>query len=749
MTVGNYVSLNYTNNLYCFRCNKWITTYRDINSSLDKVKKPASIYYLRQLFFRACPSCGNSSAIYWPEIGLFIKLSNSLQKLDMRKSPEIIEHNKKIRQLGESVSRLLSSDFSKVPKSETIRDINLVASILASWGEIEFSLKLLDCSLNTIQDSNWQMAEDSLALHLETITLLARIESSARKIALLHEAVAISLFLNDWCHAFQNLFELSRQLLFDQENYLSYVNYGILTGLETSFNSVHNLASQYLDLTILHDKYIYTISDSMLKWDIVDMLKDEYEIFDIEFLLRRAEKTILAGRTSMAIKMLESVLVSFHRLRDTAGYSTARLKVTSAIRPIKEQLITLHIYKNDIPSAIKALAELKTGGFVSDLDALNSHATHGEQHIQRQVFHELPNKLWGEQFEEVPVALKTDKNEIKDEPQLVFDLVSLLQDLDDHVLYADFFVAHNAIFVFLIKKEMPQVRVKEVNVNVLDMKNLVISSFADKDKVKNVSEFELARLSNILLTPLFDHLGDDDIVCIIPDSFLHLIPFHALPINGQPLVVNYPVFYLPSLLLKSHLKKKQLDAAEITLIMGDSHLDLKQAQDESIKVGKILAAEPFIGSKATKEVWEKFAPTADIIHLACHGKYNAVKPLRSYIKLSDGFLYAEDIYLKPLRANLLVLSSCQSGVSWSDAYNDYFGLVRAFLMAGLSSVVASLWHAEDDAAKEIIVDFYLGLHYQRLSKVRALQYAIKNNLKDQEKREFWHWSPFVLIGDPT
>lgn len=100
-----------------------------------------------------------------------------------------------------------------------------------------------------------------------------------------------------------------------------------------------------------------------------------------------------------------------------------------------------------------------------------------------------------------------------------------------------------------------------------------------------------------------------------------------------------------------------------------------------------------------------------ILHFACHSQYLWDSPLQSGIELANhqrltlGTLMAGNDYLR--HARLVVLSSCESGISSaSSAPDEFVGLPSAFLKAGAQAVICSLWSVYDDAAMLFFDRFY-------------------------------------------
>ena len=115
-----------------------------------------------------------------------------------------------------------------------------------------------------------------------------------------------------------------------------------------------------------------------------------------------------------------------------------------------------------------------------------------------------------------------------------------------------------------------------------------------------------------------------------------------------------------------------------------------------------------------------------------------------------------DILQMKLNAELVVLSACETGLGRLRDGEGIVGLTRAFLYAGASSTVVSLWKVEDQSTSLLMERFYQNLK-RGLDKSEALRQAkldiIRSNvdLKATGRREElaapFYWAPFILVGD--
>jgi len=74
-----------------------------------------------------------------------------------------------------------------------------------------------------------------------------------------------------------------------------------------------------------------------------------------------------------------------------------------------------------------------------------------------------------------------------------------------------------------------------------------------------------------------------------------------------------------------------------------------------------------------------------------------------------------------LKASLVVLSACETGLGKLSSGDELVGLTRAFIYAGTPSVVASLWNVEDSSTAQLMASFYKNI--KTMTKVEALRQA--------------------------
>jgi len=146
-----------------------------------------------------------------------------------------------------------------------------------------------------------------------------------------------------------------------------------------------------------------------------------------------------------------------------------------------------------------------------------------------------------------------------------------------------------------------------------------------------------------------------------------------------------------------------------------------------------------------------------ILHFATHALLNSKHPELSGLVLSlvdpqgnpreDGFLLAHEISHLDLRARLVVLSGCQTGLGDEVRGEGLVSLTRSFMQAGVPRVVVSLWNVNDRATAELMKRFYRALMEKGLPPSSALRCAQLSLRRQPEWSAPYFWASFVFQGD--
>ncbi|MBM3554235.1 MAG: CHAT domain-containing protein, partial [Alphaproteobacteria bacterium] len=138
---------------------------------------------------------------------------------------------------------------------------------------------------------------------------------------------------------------------------------------------------------------------------------------------------------------------------------------------------------------------------------------------------------------------------------------------------------------------------------------------------------------------------------------------------------------------------------------------LPGAREEAQAVAQVLGVPALVGEGATEAALRKaMGEGVETLHLATHGLFNLADPLRSALFVSEGgrakAITAERLFANPLKARLVVLSACETGIGEAAAGDDFLGLPRSFYLGGARTVLASLWPVDDRATTAFMRVFH-------------------------------------------
>lgn len=168
---------------------------------------------------------------------------------------------------------------------------------------------------------------------------------------------------------------------------------------------------------------------------------------------------------------------------------------------------------------------------------------------------------------------------------------------------------------------------------------------------------------------------------------------------------------------------------------------------EAQALSKLYGIKPLLYKNATIEnVKRDVGDGVKVLHLATHGVFYSDKPLDSAIFLSqDSKLYtlsAKEIFKSPIKADLVVLSACETGMGANVAGDDLLGLPRSFFLGGTKAIVSSLWPIDDEGTKEFMTEFH---KYAKDGKYEKGLLKAKEHLKAKGYPESVYGA-FVLYG---
>ncbi|HLM60505.1 MAG TPA: CHAT domain-containing protein, partial [Pyrinomonadaceae bacterium] len=262
-------------------------------------------------------------------------------------------------------------------------------------------------------------------------------------------------------------------------------------------------------------------------------------------------------------------------------------------------------------------------------------------------------------------------------------------------------------------------------------------------ELKKRADFYLRKLYEKLLAPIEKYTAKKNLI-VVPVGALHYVPFHALFDGDRYAIETREVVYAPSATVWQFLASKPSQKSENALLVGFADERIPFVNSEIEILEKIFRkSKSYTGEQATFAAFTENAPNFNILHLACHGNFRPENPLFSSLHLADGWITVRDVCSQNLKAEIVTLSACETGLNKIFAGDEILGLARGFLTAGARSLLLSLWTVNDEAATVLMKTFY-----SELQAGKTASESLKTAQIDFIERGIhpYFWSPFALIG---
>ena len=260
-----------------------------------------------------------------------------------------------------------------------------------------------------------------------------------------------------------------------------------------------------------------------------------------------------------------------------------------------------------------------------------------------------------------------------------------------------------------------------------------------------------------LIAPLQTTLNEHkiDTLVLVPDESLRTIPIAALHDGEDFLIEKYAISNTPGLNLTDP-KPLSTETVQV-LATGLSkavqgfpalpHVATELSNIQKMFGGQVLQDNEFLLNSVQNQL--KQIPY-NIVHIASHGQFKS-DAQESFILSFDDKLNMNKLEQliglsrfrdKPIE--LLMLSACQTAAGDNRAA---LGLAGIAIKAGARSAVATLWLINDQAASNLVSEFYRLLKETKSSKAQALKNAQVHLINDTAYQHPYFWSPFLLIGN--
>lgn len=295
-------------------------------------------------------------------------------------------------------------------------------------------------------------------------------------------------------------------------------------------------------------------------------------------------------------------------------------------------------------------------------------------------------------------------------------------------------------------------------------------------------------LYKLLLAPVLAVApAQPDALVIAPDDVLAFLPFDLLQYEASqgewsdakfPLLLRkYSISYAYSATVLSrqqqgtreHSTLQRLPFAGFAPAYSGQERDPQNAQKilNSISgqqnlvqaVQKMLGGSIFLNESATEPEFERTAPTCRVLLLAMHGFADEEKPALSRLIFGnpkkegdpDNVLYADELQVTYLPADLAVLNACYTGRGKLQRGEGVYSVTRALTSAGVSAALMSIWELNGASSSSLMQLFFQNIK-NGMPKDLALQQAKIKFLANPANEPSWHpsnWAGVLATGDSS
>ena len=271
-----------------------------------------------------------------------------------------------------------------------------------------------------------------------------------------------------------------------------------------------------------------------------------------------------------------------------------------------------------------------------------------------------------------------------------------------------------------------------------------------------------SKLYDILIRPLGLDVASEKTVTFIVDRGLSGVPLASLYDRSRKryLVEDFAIATAPSAGVYWHCSVRLAGDPKVTdfVAIGNAKAsalalglpDLPEAERELTEIASRSRGRLLLNERATPRALLAAAAGTANVHFAGHALVNQQDRGRSALVLSpDGedsstaLLYADEIAGARLRAPLVVLSACTTNSKAMSAASGAVDVARAFLAAGVPTVVTSRWEVADGNARDLLTRFVRALAGS-VSPAEALRHSQLEMLRQGDPVR--SWCAFEVVG---
>ncbi|KAF2417676.1 hypothetical protein EJ08DRAFT_70374 [Tothia fuscella] len=244
-------------------------------------------------------------------------------------------------------------------------------------------------------------------------------------------------------------------------------------------------------------------------------------------------------------------------------------------------------------------------------------------------------------------------------------------------------------------------------------------------------------LEELLLVPIKQYITSKRRLIIVPSGDLAHVPW--------TMFFKIPVIVVPSLSIwyKLHDKAQSREDERSISVVSNAPIDetgktrdIPYSRLEALYIARQHDSWPYLADKGRRKSFEIRIKTTRVLHICAHSNYDEESPMRSYVSLFKQPHTVADFSRLPVSADLVVFSSCLSGVSKAYDSGSTIGFSQMLLTMGAMSFIGSLWPVDDAATLLLMIMFYDELHKEGTYSADALHKA-QMRMRKLEQDDLW------------
>lgn len=229
-------------------------------------------------------------------------------------------------------------------------------------------------------------------------------------------------------------------------------------------------------------------------------------------------------------------------------------------------------------------------------------------------------------------------------------------------------------------------------------------------------------------------------VIFVPHGFLHGIPMQALHDGTKYLAESHQITYSPSASLYcTPPREEEFEGALFVAFSGERRASSIQEIEECAAA---MPQSSVLINPNMRQLHGVLQHPRTLVHIAGHAQIDLAGGKVSWIETPAGRLTSGDLMDMRIRARTIVITGCQTARRHIQPGDEWLGLMRAFYLAGASTIVSALWDIRGESACRFSSEFYK--HFDGYNG-GAAAHAAANALRSWQAHPYF-WSGFGVFG---